>query len=65
MARRMTKTEKAIEVNIEAAFRVHGHRVPINMMDLGKVFDAGRAAARAGTSVNDAVKAAVAQYRQN
>ena len=62
---RQTKAEKAIEATVEAAFRKHANGVQINMMDLGKVMNAGRNAARAGASVDDAMIAAVAQYRQN
>lgn len=56
---------KAIENQVDAAFRVHGQCVQINVMDVGKVLEAGRAAGRAGGDIDGAVKAAVEQYRQN
>ena len=62
---RKTKTEKLIEQQVEAAFQRHGSRVQFNVMDLSKIMNAGHVAARAGTSVDDAMIAAVAQYRQN
>lgn len=62
---RMTKAEKAIETQVERAFRIHGHRVQLDIMDLSKIMNAGRDAAKAGESVDKAMIAAVAKYRKN
>ena len=62
---RKTKAEKVIDAQVEAAFQRHGSCVQFNVMDLGKIMNAGRDAAIAGTSVDDAMVAAVEQYRQN
>ncbi len=62
---RMTKANKAIEDQVNAAFIRHAASVPINIMDLGKVLGAGRDALREGRDLDTAMLAAVAQYRQN
>lgn len=62
---RMTKADKVIEDQVNAAFRTHGSCVQINMMDLGNVMNAGRDAGRAGGDIDAAIRAAVAKYRQN
>lgn len=62
---RMTKAAKLIETQVEAAFTKYGERVQFDMMDLGKIMNAGRDAIRAGESVDEAMIAAVARYRKN
>lgn len=62
---RKTSVDKAIDEQVETAFQKHGSCVEFNVMDLGKIMNAGRDAARAGTSVDDAVIRAVEQYRKN
>ena len=62
---RMSKADRAIEDRVNAAFSKHANCVQFNIMDLGKVTDAGRDALRAGNDLDAAMIAAVAQYRQN
>jgi hypothetical protein len=62
---RMTKAEKALETAFTAAFKVHGNCVEFNVFDLGKIHNESLDAARNGGSMEEAVKAAVAKYRQN
>ena len=62
---RQTKAEKLIDTVVEAAYGRNCSGVQFDIFDVGKVMDAGRAAARAGTSVDDAMIAAVAKYRKN
>jgi len=61
----MTKAEKLIDDQVHAAFKAHANCVQINMMDLGKVLDAGRNALKAGHNLDEAMAVAVAQYRKN
>jgi hypothetical protein len=62
----MTKREQnALDRRIETHFyRVH-RGVQINVLDIGKIFRAGRNAAAAGQSIEAAVDLAVAELRQN
>ena len=62
---RKTKEDKRIDTLVAAAFNQHGKNIQFNIMDLGKIHDAGAAAAKAGQSVDDAVITAIAQYRQS
>lgn len=62
---RMTKAAKVIEDQVEAAFKRHANCVQINIMDLSNVMNAGRKAIMAGQSLDEAMMAAVAKYRQN
>ena len=57
------QAKKALENQIEACFNKQGATVDI--MDIGNIFKAGEDAAAAGTSVEDAVIAAVAKYRKD
>lgn len=65
MAKRKTKAEKAIENAVDAAYKKHGNGVQVNIYDIGKILDAGRDAGAAGNDIDEAVKNAIAQYRQN
>ena len=58
----MSKEDKRIEAECDAAFKKHSNRNPIDMFDIGKVLDAGRDAAKAGQNVEEAIIAAFAQY---
>lgn len=62
----MTKRElKALDTRIEQHYyRTHGG-VQINILDIGKIFQAGREAAGRGESIEAAVDQAVAKLRQN
>ena len=62
---RKTKAEKEIERQIDAAFKKHSNNTQINIMDIAKIMDAGWEAATAGTSIDEAVAAAVAKYSVN
>lgn len=60
---RKTRAEKAIEDRVKAAYEIHGNRVQVPMLDLGKIHQAGMEAGRAGEDIDAAVKAAIARYR--
>lgn len=62
---RMSKADKKIEKDVEAAYRKLGSGVQISVFDLGKILDAGRDAAKAGQDIEEAIKAGIAKYRQN
>lgn len=57
--RKKTPKEKAIDTLIEKLYGIHAAGKSINVMDIGKVFDAGHEAVRTGNSLDEAVKAAV------
>jgi len=61
---RMTKAEKAIEKQVEDAFKTHASCVQFDVMDLSKIMNACRDAAKAGQSVDVAMIAAIAKYRR-
>ncbi len=58
---RMTKEQKRIEAEYSRLFKLHGQNVQFNIMDLGKM----HAEVVANGLTEDAMKAAVAKYRQN
>jgi hypothetical protein len=64
MARGKRKTPSVDDV-IEEVYSRHGENVQISVLDIGKIFNAGRRAALDGKSIEAAVIAAIAQYRQN
>lgn len=64
MARR-NRTETPLDREISAAYRANGHGIQINILNIRHVYAAGRAAAAAGESVEAAVVAAIARYREN
>jgi hypothetical protein len=59
------KSAKKLDAEINAAYKKHGDRVEVSMMDIPKIFRAGEEADAAGESIEDAVKAAIAKYRVN
>lgn len=62
----MTKRQaNKLDKQIEQIFYAHCSGIQINVLDIGKVFAAGRAAAAAGESIEAAVIARVAQLRVN
>lgn len=65
MAKRLTKAEKQTKQAFDDSFRRLGNGVQINIMDLSKVQNESLAAAATGISMDDAVAAAIAKYRQN
>ena len=60
---RKTKEEKRIENEISAAFYKFGGNIQFDIMDLPKIHQAGAVAAASGGSVEEAVKAAIENYR--
>lgn len=62
---RMTKAAKAIENAVAAAYYKHFNCVQVDVMDLGKIMNVGRDALKSGSNLDDAMIAAVAQYRQD
>lgn len=66
IARKPSKRQLAqIDREIERIYYRVGRGVQINVMDIGKVFDAGRTAALSGGDVEQAIVAAVNALRQN
>jgi hypothetical protein len=63
----MRITKKAIENAINESFSRHGNHVQFDIMDLGKISDAGRAAVAIGglEAIDEAVKSAIQTYRKN
>jgi hypothetical protein len=62
----MTKREEnKLDKEIEKIYNRVGAGVQIDMFDISKIFKAGKDAHIAGQSVEEAVKAAIAQYRKN
>lgn len=53
------KTKKAIDAEVDAAFRAEANGVQIPIMKLGSVLDAGRAAVLAGTDPRVAIRSAL------
>jgi len=58
-------TQKRIEAIVEAAFIKHSFGLQFDIMDLGKIFNAGTAAVKAGEDLDAAMLAAIAKYQQN
>lgn len=77
MAARKSKFEKQVDGLVEKFYTKHGQGVQIDVMDIGKIYERGQAAAQAakdageavGASVEhgveSAVIAAIAQFRKN
>jgi hypothetical protein len=55
----------AIDRQVEAMYYRIASGVQIDVMDIGKVFDAGRTAIAAGEDLEAALRAIVAQLRRN
>ena len=62
---RQTKESKRIDAAVADAFRRLGNNIQFNIMDLGKIHDAGVAAGVAGQDIDAAVAGAIAKYQQN
>jgi FixJ family two-component response regulator len=54
---RLTKEEKRIKAEVEAAYNIHGNCVQVRILDLPKIFKAGETAGKAGQNIEAAVKA--------
>lgn len=61
----MTKRQSnKLDKEVEKAFYRHGNRVQFKIMDLSKISRETRDAVIGGGDIDDAMKAAVAKYRQ-
>ena len=58
---RQTKQDKLIE----QTYYKYGQGVQINIMDISKIFKAGRVALETGSDLDAAIQTAIAQLRQN
>lgn len=66
IARKLSKRQlAAIDRQIELMYYRVAQGVQISILDIGKVYDAGRAAIAAGADLEAAIVAAVAQLRRN
>jgi len=61
MPRRKTDRDR----KIEQSYYAHGQGVQINVLDIPKIFQRGHAALDAGADLEEAIKAAIAEFRQN
>ena len=59
------KIEKQLDEQVALAYSRHGYGVQINVMDIGKLYKDCKAAVATGISMDDAMLAAIAKYRQN
>ena len=62
---RKTKEEKRIDAAVDTAFNTHASGIQFNIMDLGKIHDAGAKAAPRIEDIDAAVIAAIQLYRVN
>lgn len=60
---RKTKEAKRMEALVDDAFRRLGNNIQFNIMDLGKIHDAGMFALAGGQDLDTAMQAAIAKYR--
>ena len=67
MARKPTAKQlaKRLDKEVEQAFYRHGSNIQFNVMDLSKVSGDTKTAVLAGGDIDEAMKVAVAKYRQN
>ena len=56
---------RKVDNEIERVYYLHGSGVQVSVLDIPKIFTAGREAAAAGVSIEAAVKDAIAKYRTN
>jgi hypothetical protein len=61
----MSKSSKKLDKEIEAIYYANCSGVQINIMDIPKIFDAGRMAYAAGQPMAPAILAKVAELRKN
>ncbi len=57
--------KKQLDKEIERLYKIHGQNIQINIMDIGKIFNAGRQAYETGGDMEKAVQDAIAQLRKN
>jgi len=56
---------KKLDAEINRLYGIHGDRVQVNIMDLGKISNAAKSAYEAGEDMEAALKVAIAKYRLN
>jgi hypothetical protein len=62
----MTKREEnKLDKEIEKIYNKHGSGVQVDIFDISKIYKAGKDAHIAGTSIEEAVIAALTLYRKN
>jgi hypothetical protein len=59
------RKQNELDSQIEKEYYAQGSGVEILIMDIPRIFTDCRTAVAAGTSLKDAVAAAIARYRQN
>ena len=62
---RVNRESKRIDAVICDAFHRYGHGITIDVMDLPKLMDAGRAAGKAGEDIDAAIIAGLKLYRKD
>ena len=62
---RETKESKRIDAAVDAAYYRNGNGIQVNIFDLSKIMNAGRAAIISGGDVDAAIIAALKIYRKN
>lgn len=62
---RKTKGKNRIETEVHAAYKKHGNGGQVDIMDLGKILQAGTDAGKQGQGIEAAVLAAIQHYRKN
>jgi hypothetical protein len=60
---RQTKEDKRIEKAVDEAFKKNSSGIQFNVMDLGKISEAGIKAGKEGKDIEAAVKEAIEKYR--
>ena len=64
MTAKKTKAQKALDKLYDDAFERLGSRIQFNMFDLSKIRDESILEFQSGKSMNEAVTAVIAKYRQ-
>ncbi len=62
---KLTKAERQLEKEVSNLFRKHGSGIQFDIMDLGKIADAGKLAHNNNQNVEEAIIQAIKQYRKN
>jgi len=62
---KQTRQEKARDRLIQQTYSKYGGNVQINILDIPKIYQIGHAALIAGLDLDEAIQAAIAQFRQN
>lgn len=60
-----TKTEKALDKEIDKIYKENCVNIEIDIMDIQKIFDAGHKAASEGKDLKEAIVAIVQKIRKN